>query len=373
MPLLPFLVSEIRARGPLTVARFMELALYHPEWGYYAGAAQRSGRRGDFFTSVDVGPLFGQLIAAQLAEMWGILRASGAAAFDLVEAGAGNGRLARDVLDAAAAEHPDLYRAVRLTLVERSEAARRAQAEILAPHAAHVAATGEALPAGVRGVIVANELLDAMPVHVVTRTDDGLREIAVGERDGVLHETLVPVSSEAVLDHLREAGAPVAAGARVEVGLAAGSWMREAAAALDEGFLLVFDYGGDYGGDYGEGGPSPEGTLVSYRGHTARSGRWLEDPGGQDLTADVDLGSLRRAAEAGGLTTLGILDQTYFLLSLGLADRVETGHDRRAIGQRLAARMLIMPGGLGSTMKAMVFAKNVGTPRLGGTASGRLT
>lgn len=372
MPLLPFLIAEIRARGPLTVARFMELALYHPEWGYYARAAQRSGRGGDFFTSVDVGPLFGQMIASQLAEMWVILRNGGATTFDLVEAGAGNGRLARDVLDAAALEHPDLYRVVRVTLVERSEAARRAQAEVLAPHASRVAPAGEAIPAGVRGVILANELLDALPVHVVTRTDDGLREIAVGERHGALHETIVPVSSQAVLDHLRESGATVAAGARVEVGLAAAAWMREAAAALDQGFLLLFDYGRDYGRDGGRA-PSPEGTLASYRGHTSTSGRWLEDPGAQDLTADVDLGSLRRAAHAGGLVTLGILDQTYFLLSLGLADRVETGHDRRAIGQRLAARTLMMPGGLGSTMKAMVFAKHVGTPPLGGTASGRLT
>ena len=127
MSLLDRIISDIRLRGPLSVAEFMELALYDPERGYYAGAAQRSGRHGDFFTSVDVGPLFGEAIAAQLVEMWDVLRLRGAESFDLVEAGAGNGRLARDVMDAAAAHSPEFYRHIRLTLVERSAAARAAQ------------------------------------------------------------------------------------------------------------------------------------------------------------------------------------------------------------------------------------------------------
>ena len=151
----------------------MELALYHPELGYYSRAARRSGRDGDFFTSVDVGPLFGELIAAELDEMWQVLRASGAGGFDLVEAGAGDGRLARDVLDAAARDHPDFYANVRLTLVERSPAARDAQRATLGPHLERLVAVREDLPPSVEGVIYANELLDAFPVHVVTMTVDG--------------------------------------------------------------------------------------------------------------------------------------------------------------------------------------------------------
>jgi SAM-dependent MidA family methyltransferase len=372
MSLLPLLLSEIRSRGPLTAAAFMELALYHPELGYYSRAAQRSGRAGDFFTSVDVGPLFGELIAAQLAEMWDVLRRHGAEAFDMVEAGAGNGRLARDVMDAAARDFPDFYRCIRLTLVERSAAAHRAQEASLGPqHIAHVAARLTRLPADVTGVIYANELLDAFPVHVVTRTADGLREIAVSEQDGVLVESLVPISSPAIVDYLRAANAVVDQGARVEVALAASAWVTEAAAALSRGFLLLIDYGREARELYSAAHPA--GTLTTYRGHRAAAGDWLSDPGESDLTAHVDLTTVRRTAEQCGLVTLGILDQTYFLLSLGLAERLETGHDRRAMRQRLAARTLMMPGGLGSTMKAMVFAKNVGAPPLRGTASGRLT
>src|SRR5206468_1545177 len=113
----------------MTVAAFMGLALYHPEVGYYARAAQRTGRAGDFFTSVDVGPIFGELLAKQLAEMWHLLQQP--ASFDLVEAGAGNGRLSRDVLDAAARTDSAFYAAIRLSLVEQSTAARAAQGVVL--------------------------------------------------------------------------------------------------------------------------------------------------------------------------------------------------------------------------------------------------
>src|SRR5882672_958261 len=120
----------IRERGPLTVAAFMDLALYDSELGYYARAAQRSGRAGDFFTSVDVGPLFGELLETQLAEIFRIADC-GLRTFDLVEAGAGNGRLSADILHAAKAHHPDFYDAIRLHLVEASAEARRAQAGTL--------------------------------------------------------------------------------------------------------------------------------------------------------------------------------------------------------------------------------------------------
>ena len=365
--LLPLIVARIRERGPLTVAEYMELALYHPEHGYYSRAARRSGRDGDFFTSVDVGPLFGELIAAQLEEMWRVLGANGAGPFDLVEAGAGDGRLARDVLDAAARDYPDFYASIRLTLVERSPAARAAQRATLGPHLERLAGVRDDLPPSIEGVIYANELLDAFPVHVVAMTAEGIREIVVSERDGVLVEAEAGIDDPAILGRLF----PMDAGTRVEIGRAAAAWVGDAAAALRRGFLLLFDYGHEPG--EGHSRAHPDGTLMAYRAHVAEPRHWLGDPGEADLTAHVDLTAVRRAAEEAGLRTLALVDQTYFLLSLGLADRVETGHDRRAIQQRLAARTLVMPGGLGSTMKAMVFAKGVGAPALRGTTSGRLT
>ena len=123
MSLRALIVERIRDRGPLTTAAFMDLALYHPTFGYYTRAPQRTGRAGDFYTSVDVGPQFGALLATQIDEMHRLLASAGSLVFDLVEVGAGNGQLARDLLDAAESTYPDLYAAIRLTLVETSAAA----------------------------------------------------------------------------------------------------------------------------------------------------------------------------------------------------------------------------------------------------------
>ena len=128
MRLRELIVERARANGPLTFAEYMERALYHPDLGYYARAGQRSGRAGDFFTSVDVGAVFGELLARQFVEMWSIVDAMGnRPGFDIVEAGAGNGRLSRDILDAAT-RTPRFYDAIRLHLSERSKDARRKQA-----------------------------------------------------------------------------------------------------------------------------------------------------------------------------------------------------------------------------------------------------
>jgi SAM-dependent MidA family methyltransferase len=366
MSALTVILSRIRERGPITVAEFMDLALYHPEFGYYSRSVQRSGRNGDFYTSVDAGPMFGELIAVQLAEMWTVLGDAGASHFDLVEAGAGNGRLARDILDAAARDHPDFYDTIRLTLVERSAVARAAHAGTLGPHAARLVDSTEWLPRSITGAIVANELLDALPVHVVTMTADGLREIAIAARGRELMEVELPLSNQALAS-----SGDLEVGDRREVTLEAMAWIADAASVLDCGFVLLFDYGFEASPSHARA--HPDGTLMAYRAHRAEPRDWLAHPGEMDLTAHVDLEAVRGAAIEAGLDALGIVDQTYFLLGLGLIDRIEAGNDRRGLEARLAARTLLMPGGLGSTMKAMVFAKGMGRPALRGISLGRQT
>ena len=349
----------------------MELALYHPELGYYASAVRRSGAEGDFFTSVDAGPLFGEMIAAQMAEMWRVLEQAGAAHFDLVEAGAGSGRLTRDILDAAADRHPELYERLRVTLVERSAAARTAHASTLADHRARVRGSQVSLPSRITGLLLANELLDAMPVHVMTVRDGVVREIHVGERDGVLVEIESEPSDSVLSDRLRAANDPMPSAWRGEINLAAEAWIAAAASAIECGFMLLFDYG--HAQRELRSATHAGGTLTTYRTHTVDRTSWLSDPGSQDLTAHVDLTAIRAAARAAGFEDLGCVDQTYFLVGLGLTDRVSAGPDPSALARRLAAKALILPGGLGSTMKVMAFARNLGRPSLLGLASGRLT
>ena len=344
----------------------MEIALYDPEHGYYARAAQRSGRAGDFFTSVDVGPLFGELVAVQLEEMW---RRLGEGSFDLVEAAAGNGRLTNDILTAVEQHWPAFYESIDVTLVERSEAAREAQMATLAGHRDRIKHRAGDLPPSVHGVVVANELLDAFPVHVVVASDDGVREIRIAERGGMLLEMEGDLSAQAS-EELARIDRPIPTGVRAELSPGARAWVARAAGALGRGFLLLFDYGHEE--EELHSGTHRDGTLVAYRAHTAGAQRWFDAPGSSDLTAHVNLTAVRSAAEAGGLHTLGMVDQTYFLIGLGLAERLETGHDLQAVRRRLAARTLIMPGGLGSTMKVMIFGRGVSGP-LSGLAGGRLT
>ncbi|HJO37394.1 MAG: SAM-dependent methyltransferase [Vicinamibacterales bacterium] len=377
MSLRELIVERTRTRGSLTFAEYMELALYHPELGYYTGAAQQSGRAGDFFTSVDVGPWFGRLLAVQVAEMWAVVDPAGSAAqFDLVEAGAGNGRLARDVLDAAL-ETPAFYGALRLHLVERSAEARRAQATVLAAHGPRVASRGPDLPETIRGVIYANELLDAFPVHRVAMTRDGLREIHVDANGGHLVERLEPVRTACLAEHLDDLDVPMPVGSRAEVNLLALDWIHSAAQRLERGFVILIDYGDRAPRLYGAAGR--HGTLTAYRQHTdtTEPADWLDAPGDWDLTSHVDLTSVIACAERHGLRCLGALDQTYFLLGLGAAEiagGAATRNDRAGLTARLAVKTLLQPGGLGSTLKVLLFGKGVGTPALRGCSQGtRLT
>ena len=384
------IAQRIRDRGPMTVAEFMSIALYHPEHGYYSGAAHRTGRSGDFFTSVDVGPLFGRLLARQFAEMWQVLEAPGGdmplePGLDLVEVAAANGQLALDVLSAAAEESPAFYAATRLHLVETSPAARAAQLATLGPHASRLASSSAKLPNDIHGIVYANELLDALPVHAVVQTATGLAEryVSLDERDGVPRfiEQIGPLSNDAIGRHLASLGVQLEPGARAEVNLSALAWLTRACSALHRGFLVLIDYG--HPADQLYSASHAAGTLTSFVQHVNPADgpadsapAWLQDPGSRDITSHVDLTSVQRVAEALGCETLGVLDQTYFLMALaGMAPSktAQSGADRpgeislptdpRSIR---AFKTLMMPGGLGSTMKVMVFSRNVGRPLLMG-------
>ncbi|MCU1384838.1 MAG: hypothetical protein JWL71_3535 [Acidobacteria bacterium] len=368
----------------------MDLALYDPELGYYARAAQRSGRAGDFFTSVDVGSLFGELLEIQAEEMSrvtadtaahaensggpAITASSAVASFDLVEAGAGNGRLSADILRAAKAHHPEFYDSIRLHLVEASGEARRAQAATLGDAVDRLASSGPQLPESFEGLLIANELLDAMPVHQVVMREHGLREIYVTATDearlktddGRLTTIEGPPSTPALAAYLARAGVSLQPGWRVEVGLRAVDWVRDAASRLRRGFILLIDYGHEARELYSAARST--GTLTTFSRHrsggpeaAADAPAWLQQPGAQDLTAHVDFTSVRAAAEAEGMTTIGLLDQTYLMLGLldGLAD------PQSAI-RNPQFKTLMMPGGIGSTHKVLILGKGVGAPALRG-------
>src|SRR5262249_47033179 len=258
----------------MTVAAFMEVALYHPELGYYARAARRSGRAGDFFTSVDVGPLFGELLAAQIVEMAALL---GSGSFDLVEAGAGSGRLAADILGAARQHHADVYPRLRLHLIEASAAARAAQRATLGDAADRLVSSSPSLPEAFEGVLVANELLDALPTHQVVMREAGLEEVyvdftsALGDRENIRPRSgrvvEAPPSAPALRAYLDRVGVVLEPGWRVEINLRAVEWIRDAARRLRRGFMILIDYGHDARELYSA--THSAGTLTSFARHCA--------------------------------------------------------------------------------------------------------
>jgi len=383
------IVETIRNRGPITVADFMSIALYHPEFGYYTSEKYRTGRQGDFLTSVNIGPLFGNLLCHQFNQLWSILckhSSNQNRHFDIVEVGASNGQLACDILDTAKKLYPDFYSVIRLHLVEVSKLARVAQRKVLASHAEKIVNTTETLPNAVHGVVYANELLDALPVHKVIMTNDGLRECYVDFNGHTLTERQGPLSSNAIEHYLQVLDITLKTNTQAEINLAAVSWMKHACQALKEGFLMLIDYGREATDLYSM--LYPEGTLRTYKQHTSTATSdsttppWLVKVGEQDITSNVDLTSIRRTAETCDFKTLGLLDQTYFLLALWndlyknkqtnkpFSESMSTNDTRRW----LTFKSLMIPGGLGSTHKVMIFGKNVGTPSLTGLSGlSRLT
>ena len=376
MSLRALIVERIRNHGPLTTAEFMELALHHPTLGYYTRASHRTGRAGDFYTSVDVGPQFGALLAIQIDEMYRLLAATGSPVFDLVEVGAGNGQLARDLLDAAESTHPELYAATRLTLVETSAAGRAAQPNTLGHHRAHLVCSTATTPHHICGVILANELLDALPTHAMSMTADGLQEIYIDLDGDRFVERGGPPSNPALAAYLARLDVDLTPGWRGEVNLAAVEWVRMAARRLNRGFMILIDYGHTARELYSES--HSQGTLTTFHRHVIGTvgndgcqpdaPPWLAHPGEQDITAHVDLTSVRAAAEDEGLKVCGVLDQSYFLLGLGALDDPAAGGGADALRRRLALKTLLVPGGLGSTHKVLLLSKQVDVPSLRGTS-----
>ena len=314
---------------------------------------------GDFFTSVDVGPLFGEMVAVQLAEMWPRMDAGGA--LDLVEAGAGDGRLTRDILDALATEHPNLYDRLHVTLVERSDPARRAAATTLHAHAARVEDIRAGLPERIRGVLLANELLDALPVHVLVKTTRGLRSCTLQRQGEEVRASAGAFVRPPAGRACRDAEA-LAVGWRAERSLAVPDWIASAAASLERGFLLLFDY-------VQADALYPTLHAGGLFGRTPPLGDGSHAPGTRDLTSHVDLDQRCAAAAA----ACGLVDAAAASTrptssrrsgsSSGCRQRQISG----SLARRLGAKMLMLPGGLGSTMKVIGFASRVdgaGTARV---------
>lgn len=345
--------DEITANGTISFARFMELALYAAELGYYQTPERRPGRGGDFLTAPEATPLFGITVARQIAECWTLLGEPNR--FVIREYGAGIGGLAYDILAGLSEASPDAFAAAEYRLVEISEEriapALAAMDEIGLGGKVEAEIFGEALEP-IEGVVVANEVADALPVHRLIWRDGEMREISVGWRDGWFADVETPLSGEAaeLAQQIRETVESPHGRDRFDVSPAAQIWMRSVTAGLSHGFAFVIDYGYPAAELYAS--KRREGLVRGYAGHTVTDNPYLR-VGKQDLTAHVDFDALIRAGVESGMQLAGLTTQAEFLSALGMGELLVAMQQDpdMTLEQYLAAQAavlrLIDPGGLG--------------------------
>ncbi len=314
----------------ITFARFMDRALTEPRLGYYASSALRPTREGDFLTAPELHPFFGRCVGRALAARWTSIGSPDP--FPVHEYGAGRGTLARTVLDGLVADGSPFARAVDWRPVD-----------LPGRHPAPGSIAGA-------GAIIANEYLDALPVHRLVVRDASLRELWVTWRDAAFGWLEGPLSSPGLDEPIRRAGLDLREGQVVEVRPGVEAWFGEVASVLARGLVLIIDYGHEPGELYGP--RRMAGSLVTYLGHVAG-----DDPfqavGHQDITAHVDIGELRRHAQAHGFEP--VIDSTLgpFLSDLGLGDLLsdlgrDPGTDPQAYADaRAAVLRLLDPRHLG--------------------------
>jgi SAM-dependent MidA family methyltransferase len=334
--------SEIaRHQGWISFARYMELALHAPG-GYYAGGARKFGAEGDFVTAPKLGGLFGRTLSRQLKEL---LNQRGT----VLEIGAGSGALAETLAGELQCDYIVLETSPDLR--ERQRTRLKGKVRWL-----------DALPARFRGVIVANEVVDAMPVHAVAWRADGIMERGVTlQGDKLSWEERK--ASGTLLEQAETIHPPLPY--ESEIGLTGQAWMRTLAERLEQGAIFVIDYGFPRHEYYHP--QRAAGTLMCHHRHRAH-GDVFARPGGEDLTAHVDCSALARAAREGGLDVLGYATQAQFLVNCGITDVLGQANVENALHYApLAAQAnkLLSPAEMGELFKVLAVGRGVKPPLLG--------
>jgi SAM-dependent MidA family methyltransferase len=354
--------DEIAANGPITFARFMERALYEPAHGYYRQAQPGPGREGDFLTAPEAHPIFGAAIGRLVEQAWDALGRP--SPFTLTEAGAGTGALAAGLLGGLRDLGSPLREALRYRPLEIESGRLEALCDRLAADGLDAALVLAGTPdAGTEtGALVANEVLDALPVHRVVGRPDGLRELLVGlANDGAFVQVEADPSTPALGARLDAEGVTLADGQVTEICLALDGWLDDATRHLDRGLVVLVDYADEPAALHGPARPG--GSLRAFARHAVGA-----DPfrhvGRQDLTATVDLAAVRAAAERAGLAPVGETTQAE-LLARTVTAELTSGYLGRpgaslqdALLLRSALARLLDPRGMGG-FRVVVYARGL--------------
>ncbi|MCW3117472.1 MAG: hypothetical protein JWM28_1554, partial [Chitinophagaceae bacterium] len=275
------LKNKIRQDGPISFKEFMETALYDPCYGYYRAGRERTGKTGDFYTSPCFTPLFGEMIAKQIEEMWNIL---GKKEFSIIEFGGNNGRLCLDILERLKENH-ELYKGLQYYIIEKSIVAGNKNAGLY--HGKVCWLQNSVGLKNINGCILSNELLDNFPVHIAVM-EDQLQEVFVDYSDDKFTE--IRRKDDGKLQaYLSTLKVHLPKGFRTEINLDVLSWLQEISGILDRGFVLTIDYGAGNHELYNN--KRREGTLVCYYRHTINFNPYIHI-GDQDITSHVNFSAL---------------------------------------------------------------------------------
>ena len=355
MSLSEIIIQKIQHSGAIPFRDFMEMALYYPEIGYYTSPLEKIGKRGDYYTSPNLTPAFGEMLGRQLEEMWRIL---GRGEFTVVEMGAGSGLLSLDVLEYLK-KNQLFCQGFEYCIIEKSPAMRDEQKKRLGEEVHWYDSIHEL--DGMTGCIFSNELVDAFPVHLVVMEDE-LMEVFVDYDSGFI-ETLKPASDE-LRNYFNELGVVLPQGYRTEINLDAVQWIQQIGAGLNKGFVITIDYGYPSSELYRE--YRNRGTLMCYYKHTANETPF-EHIGKQDITSHVNFSALEYWGSKNGLELCGFTDQSHFLIGLGIEDYLKELQENEPeiyLKKMLPVKNLIME--MGETFRVLIQKKGVDCKELSG-------
>lgn len=338
-----FIATQIKLHGPISFYNFMHHALYEPGLGYYSAGSTKLGESGDFTTAPEISKLFGTTIASNIYKME-------FEPFEILELGPGSGKLALTILEYFA----DNNIPVKYSLLEVSAHLKETQQELLKDYKDQTMWRDQ-LPENFTGIILANEVLDAMPVHRFTQGEDNkLLEHFVTYKDQKFSLELQEATNPDLIAQLE--GFKLPAGYTSEINLALPSWTKALAASLKKGAVIIIDYG--YSAREYYNPERTEGTLKCFYRHTSHNNP-LEHVGMQDISAHVNFSTLAINAEKYGLDLAGFTTQAHFLMNSGILDIAARQYEKDPLKTAAELKMLTMPTQMGETCKVIGFTKNI--------------
>ncbi len=356
-----------KTQSLITFSEYMDLILYHPQYGYYSSGIVDIGKKGDFFTSVALGRDFGECLAIQLQDMW--TKLDYPEVFTVVEMGAGNGDLAKDILSYWQNNNLKIFNNLQYIIIEKSLSLKQRQQEKLNQFEQQVniqwQSWSDILDDSLVGCCFSNELIDAFPVHKVVVNNNQLQEIYVTLDDNSFKEIPGEISTEAINKYfelidinLQDETYPE--NYQTEVNLAALDWLKTVSNKINLGYILTIDYGYPAVKYYHP--QRSEGTLQCYYQHRRHNNPYV-NLGQQDITAHVNFTALENQGKSCNLAPIGSTKQGMFLMALGIGDRLNELSSGKynvmeVLQRRDSLHQLINPMGLGG-FEVLIQGKNL--------------